>query len=55
ELVELGKQLGYEGETLQQFVKDEQNRERERRAEEREAEKETIQAEREKLELSARI
>jgi len=55
ELVELGKQFGYDGESLRNFVREEQARERDLREKEREAKRELIElekkAEREKLEL----
>ena len=47
ELVELGKQLGYEGESLRNFIREEQARERDQRFKERELEKEKIELERE--------
>ena len=47
ELVELGKQLGYEGEPLRNFVREEQAKERDQRLKERELEKERIEIERE--------
>ena len=42
ELVELGKQFGYEGETLRKFVHEEQARERDQRVEERTREREEM-------------
>ena len=62
DLVELGKQFGYEGDTLRKFVQEEQARERDQRVEERTREKgnaelqiaferEKIGWEREKIEL----
>ncbi|KAL3859453.1 hypothetical protein ACJMK2_009673 [Sinanodonta woodiana] len=55
DLVDLGKQFGYEGETLRKFVQEEQARERDQRVKERDIEREKnelqIAFEREKNEL----
>ncbi|XP_053406188.1 calponin homology domain-containing protein DDB_G0272472-like [Mercenaria mercenaria] len=59
ELTKVGKELGYEGEELRNFVKEEQAREREERHSRLEAEKDRLEAERERdrerLELEARL
>ncbi|KAL3856080.1 hypothetical protein ACJMK2_015276 [Sinanodonta woodiana] len=51
DLVELGKQFGYDGETLRKFVQEEQAQERDQRVKEREKIALEQQAEREKTEL----
>ncbi|KAL3880536.1 hypothetical protein ACJMK2_032770 [Sinanodonta woodiana] len=51
DLVELGKQFGYEGETLRKFVQEEQAQERDQRVKERKKIALEQQAEREKTEL----
>ncbi|XP_053393870.1 eukaryotic translation initiation factor 3 subunit A-like [Mercenaria mercenaria] len=55
ELTKVGKELGYEGEELRNFVKEEQAREREERHSRLEAEKDRVEAEKERLELEARL
>ena len=51
ELISLGKELGYEGDELRQFVKEEQDNARDMRAREREFEIEKIGKQRELIEL----
>ena len=48
-LIQMGKELGYEGQALQQFVTQQQNIERSERLAERELEKERIAAEKDKI------
>ena len=48
-LIQMGKELGYEGQALQEFVKQQQDIERSERLAERELEKERIAAEKEKI------
>ena len=48
-LIRMGKELGYEGQALQQFVKQQQDIERSERLSERELEKERIAAEKDKI------
>ena len=48
-LIQMGKELGYEGQVLQEFVKQQQDIERSERLAERELEKERIAAERDKI------
>jgi len=59
ELVELGKQLGYEEESLRNFIREEQARERDQREKERVAKRELMELEnkieREKMELENKI
>ena len=49
ELIQMGKELGYEGQALQEFVKQQQDIERSERLAERELEKERIAAEKDKI------
>ena len=48
-LIQMGKELGYEGQALQQFVTQQQDIERSERLAERELEKERIAAEKDKI------
>ena len=48
-LIQMGKELGYEGQALQEFVKQQQDIERSERLAERELEKERIAAEKDKI------
>ena len=48
-LIQMGKELGYEGQALQEFVKQQQDIERSERLAERELEKEKIAAEKDKI------
>ena len=48
-LIKMGKELGYEGQTLQEFVKQQRDIERSERLAERELEKERIAAETERI------
>ena len=48
-LIQMGKELGYEGQALQEFVKQQQDIERSERLAERELEKEKIAAEKYKI------
>ena len=48
-LIQMGKELGYEGQALQEFVKQQQDIERSERLAERELEKDRIAAEKEKI------
>ena len=48
-LIQMGKELGYEGQALQEFVKQQQDIERSERLAERELEKEKIAAEKDKM------
>ena len=48
-LIQMGKELGYEGQALQAFVKQQQDIERSERLAERELEKEKIAAEKDKI------
>ena len=43
DLVALGKELGYEGESLRSFIQEEQVRQRDERARERELEREKVE------------
>ena len=54
-LVQLGRELGYEGEDLKQFVKDEQDMERENRKFERERREAELQAEKERREMEMKM
>ena len=47
-LIQMGKELGYEGQALQEFIKQRQDTERSKRLAEREMEKERIAAEKER-------
>ena len=47
--IQMGKELGYEGQALQEFVKQQQDIERSERLTERELEKERIAAEKDKI------
>ena len=48
-LIQMGKELGYEGQALQEFVKQQQDIERSERLAERELEKERVAAEKDKI------
>ena len=48
-LIQMGKELGYEGQALQEFVKQQQDIERAERLAERELEKERLAAEKDKI------
>ena len=48
-LIQMGKELGYEGQALQEFVKQQQDIERSERLAERELHKERIAAEKDKI------
>ena len=48
-LIQMGKEIGYEGQALQEFVKQQQDIERSERLAERELEKEKIAAEKDKI------
>ena len=48
-LIQMGKELGYEGQALQEFVKQQQDIERSERLAERQLEKEKIAAEKDKI------
>ena len=54
-LVELGERLGYEGQSLREFVQDEQNREREERASRRAHEKEILEKQQEAEQFKAEL
>ena len=55
ELTKTGQTLGYEGEELRNFVKEEQVRERDERHSRLEAEKDRSEAEKVRLELEAKL
>ena len=54
-LIQMGKELGYEGQALQEFVKQQQDIERSERLAERELEKERIAAEKDKISADREI
>ncbi len=55
ELMELGKELDLTGNDLRSFVKEEQDRERDRRLAERQVEKDRLEAEKDRLEADRQV